>query len=232
MRIHYFQHVSFEGLGCIETWARKEKHQLTGTRFYQNDPLPELENLDWLVVMGGPMGVADEQKYPWLTPEKRCIERAIHAGKTVLGVCLGAQLVADVLGARVYPNRHKEIGWFPIELTEEGRRSSLLGFLPVKFDVFHWHGDTFDLPAGAVHLARSEACEHQAFVYTERVVGLQFHLELTPPNVSELIPNCADELVESKYIQSPSQMLSRTSDFQQTNQAMNEILARLLGLGL
>ena len=159
MRIHYLQHVRFEGLGCIETWAQSEKHSLTGTHFFQNDPLPELGNLDWLIVMGGPMGVADEQKYPWLTTEKRFIEKAIRDGKTVLGICLGAQLIADVLGARVYSIQHKEIGWFPIELTDEGQRSSLLGFIPDQFDVFHWHGDTFDLPDGATHLARSEACQ-------------------------------------------------------------------------
>jgi GMP synthase-like glutamine amidotransferase len=231
MNIHFFQHVLFEGLGSIEAWARSGNHQLTGTHFFQNDLLPEVENFDWLIVMGGPMGVADEQKYPWMNSEKRSIEKAIHDGKTVLGVCLGAQLIADVLGARVYSNQHKEIGWFPIELTDEGQRSSLLGFIPDRFDVFHWHGDTFDLPDGAIHLTRSEACQQQAFVYAERVVGLQFHLELTPQNVRELIRNCAEELVESRYIQSPSQMLTRTSDFHQTNQVMNEILARLQELG-
>lgn len=231
MRIQYFQHVPFEGLGCIQGWVRDKKHQLLRTCLFQNDPLPEVKDFDWLVVMGGPMGTADEKQYPWLALEKRLIENAIHEGKAVLGICLGAQLIANVLGARVYPNQYKEIGWFPIQLTEAGISSSLLGFLPPRFDVLHWHGDTFDLPGGAIHLARSEACEQQAFAYAERVVGLQFHLELTPKNVRELIRNCAEELVESKYIQSPSQMLARTSDFHQTNHVMNVILARLQELG-
>ena len=232
MRIHYLQHVPFEGLGCIEVWARDTRHQLSGTRLFQNDLPPEAQDIDWLVVMGGPMGAGDEKQYPWLALEKRLIAKAILQGKTVLGICLGAQLIADVLGARVYPNLYREIGWFPIELTEAGIRSSLLGFLPPHFKALHWHGDTFDLPRGAIHLARSQACEHQAFVYAERAVGLQFHLELGFENVKELIRNCAEELVEGQAIQNPSQMLAKAEDFRLANQAMETILTRLSQLNL
>ncbi|MFN8006757.1 MAG: type 1 glutamine amidotransferase [Terriglobia bacterium] len=231
MKIHYFQHVPFEGLGCIEDWARTTGHRLSSTRFFANDPLPEIETIDWLVIMGGPMGAGDEGKYPWLTPEKQFIEKVIEVGKVVLGVCLGAQLIADVLGSRVYPNQHKEIGWFPLELTEAGQRSTQLGFLPAKFNVFHWHGDTFDLPVGAVHLAHSEACRNQAFMYTERVLGLQFHLELSPDNVKELIKNCSAEIVEGKFIQNRSQLFDPREGFEWSNMAIKEVLDRMQKVG-
>lgn len=227
MRIHYFQHVPFEGLGSIEPWGRTNCHHLTATKFYQNDPLPDVNNLDWLVVMGGPMGVYDENKYPWLVEEKRFIEQAIQRNKVVMGICLGAQLIAEVLGARVYPNQVKEIGWFPIELMEAGQHSPLFEFLPKKLDVFHWHGDTFDLPQDATHIAQSEGCLNQAFVYRERVIGLQFHLESTPEGVEDIIRNCSGELIEGRYIQSPYQMLGRKEDFGRINGIMREILARI-----
>src|SRR3990172_6021504 len=139
MNIHYFQHVPFEGLGCIEGWAQALGHHLSATRFFENEPLPEIEAIDWLVVMGGPMGAGDEDKYSWLPLEKIFIEKAIGQAKVVIGVCLGAQLIADVLGAKVYPNEYKEIGWFPIQITDEGQISSLFGFLPSQFNVFHLH---------------------------------------------------------------------------------------------
>lgn len=231
MKIHYFQHVPFEGLGCIEGWARAASHHLSATRFFENEPLPEIETIDWLVVMGGPMGAGDEERYPWLTPEKKFIEKAIGQGKVVLGVCLGAQLIADVLGAKVFPNEYREIGWFPIRLTNEGRNSTLFRFLPHEFDVFHWHGDTFDMPVSAVHLARSEACRNQAFMYAEQVLGLQFHLELSPDNVKELIKNCSAELVEGKFIQSYSQLLEPTEVFNCTNRVIKELLDRIPSRG-
>jgi len=227
MRIHYFQHVPFEGLGSIERWIDARRYHLAATRLYQNEPLPETDSFDWLIVMGGPMGVHDEDRLPWLVGEKRLIEQAIRQGKVVLGICLGAQLIADVLGAKVYPNRFREIGWFPVDLTEAGQRSPLFGFLPKRLEVFHWHGDTFDLPSGAAHIARSEACTHQAFVYDERVIGLQFHLESTPKGVEDLILNCSGELVEGSYIQAPPRLRATSESFETINRFMHELLNRI-----
>src|SRR5271170_6697939 len=119
MRIHYFQHVPFEGLGCIAQWAAEKEHTVTATRFYLDEPAPNPGEIDWLVVMGGPMNIYEEAEYPWLAREKRFIGEAIRGGKTVIGICLGAQLIADVMGGPVTRNLEKEIGWFPIELTPE-----------------------------------------------------------------------------------------------------------------
>src|SRR5690606_32591469 len=114
---------------------------------------------------------------PWMKEEKKLIEKAILKGKRVIGICLGAQLIADVLGARVFPNKEKEIGWFPIELTEEGQKSPFFAGFNKTETVFHWHGDTFEIPKGAEHIASSKVCENQAFLFDHKVLGLQFHLE-------------------------------------------------------
>ncbi|MBA3058279.1 MAG: type 1 glutamine amidotransferase [Gammaproteobacteria bacterium] len=227
MNIHYLQHVPFEGPGNIVDWVRRGRHTLGATRFYCGDPLPAVETLDLLVVMGGPMNVYEEARYPWLADEKRFIEQAIAAGRRVLGVCLGAQLVADVLGAKVYANTEREIGWFPVEATKAASEAGPFAAFPRQIDVFHWHGDTFDIPAGAVHVARSAGCANQAFVYDERIVGLQFHLETTPANAQQIIAYCADEIVEDRFIQSPQVMLANPHRFKAINYAMRELLDRL-----
>jgi GMP synthase-like glutamine amidotransferase len=212
MRIRCLQHVPFEGPAGIADWAADRGHALEIIPLHEGAEPPETGSFDWLVVMGGPMGVADEARYPWLAPEKAFIADAIAAGKTVVGVCLGAQLIAEALGARVYPNGEKEIGWMPVELTDAGRASPVLGFLPPSFPVFHWHGDTFDLPAGAVHLARSGPCANQAFSYDGRVLGLQFHLESTLESVAAIVEQCADEIVPAPHIQSAARMLAAGAD--------------------
>ncbi|QLE59078.1 type 1 glutamine amidotransferase [Nostoc sp. TCL26-01] len=228
MNIHYLQHVPFETPASIEQWAIHNQHSLWATRFYANDSLPEIDTLDWVVVMGGPMNIYEDDKYPWLTAEKRFIEQAINQGKTVIGICLGSQLIADVLGSKVYQGEYKEIGWFPIQLTQAAKDSTIFGSLPQQLDVFHWHGDTFDLPAGATRLAYSEACQNQAFLYDKKVLALQFHLESTKDSVRQIIGNCLDELVEGKYIQAAEQMLSRDDDFEQINSVMRHVLDSLV----
>ncbi|MDO9010661.1 MAG: type 1 glutamine amidotransferase [Gallionella sp.] len=227
MHIHYLQHVAFEGLGSIEDWARQRGHSLSATRLYQGEPLPAVETADLLIVMGGPMNIYQEADYPWLADEKRYIKKTISAGRRVLGICLGAQLIADVLGAKVYAHHDKEIGWFPVETTEAASLSKLFSAFPRQLDVFHWHGDTFDIPAGALHTARSVGCAHQAFVYDERVVGLQFHLETTHSSAQQLIAHGEDELIAGRYIQSAQAMLADARRFDTINHAMQELLDRL-----
>lgn len=224
MRVHYFQHVPFEGLGAIADWLSDKGHTVSSTQWWAGGQPPPIENVDWLIVMGGPMGVSDEAEYPWLTTEKRLIEAAIAAGKRVLGVCLGAQLIAAVLGAKVYRNAYKEIGWFPIRRAAGAAGHPLGAAFPEEVEVFHWHGDTFDLPEGSVHLAESTACRHQAFAYGARTLALQFHLETTRACAEALVRNCHDELVPAPYIQSGEKIMDNGARFAGINALMRGLL--------
>jgi len=224
MKIHYLQHVPFEGLGSIEAWAARNNHTVGVTRLYKGETAPALDSFHFLVVMGGPMNIYEHERHPWLVSEKDFIGRAIESDKPVLGVCLGAQLIADVLGAKVHAGAHKEIGWFPITLTPEAEEQGLAGVFGKTLTVMHWHGDTFTIPEGAVRLAQSEACPNQGFVWQERVMGLQFHLETTRESLRALIENSMDELVEAPYIQTPDEMLAQDRPFARINQVMDRVL--------
>lgn len=228
MNLHYLQHVPFEDLASIEPWAHAHHHSISVTRLFQNEPWPDLDTIDFLVVLGGPMNVDQEDRFSWLADEKRFIESAIQKEKIVWGICLGSQLIASVLGAQVFPNQYQEIGWFPVELTEEAPQTDLFASLPKRFSGFHWHGDTFDLPHGAIHLARSEACNHQAFLYGDRVLGLQFHLESTFESVQRMLQHEIEDLTEGPYIQKPEEILSRKDDFHETRVIMHTLLDRIV----
>jgi GMP synthase-like glutamine amidotransferase len=229
MKIHYFQHVPYEGLGNIEDWIKAGKHALSRTRFYAADSLPNQEEVDSLIIMGGPMGAYEDKKYPWLTAEKQFIRQTIDAGKKVLGICLGAQLIATVLGAKVYPQVHKEIGWFKLKLTDEGMESKFFQGFPVEFPAFHWHADTFSFPRGAHRLAETAACRNQAFCYGDKVLGLQFHLDVLRENIEEWIDNGRAHLVKAPYIQTTEQMLAADSDFEKIQKYMYKLLNHFLG---
>jgi GMP synthase (glutamine-hydrolysing) len=224
MRIHYLQHVPFEGPAFILSWATARKASVTHTLLYKNEECPPAESFDCLVVMGGPMGVHDETTYPWLTEEKALIESAIAAGKKVLGICLGAQLLALVLGAKVGRNAHREIGWFPVSRTIDGLRSPLMRPFPEEFMAFHWHGDTFDIPKGAVHCAASEVCAHQAFIYNNTAVGFQYHLESTPESIRGLIQNCSSDIVAGRFVQTAEVMLAGNGHCAGSNELMAAFL--------
>lgn len=210
MRAHYLQHVPFEGLGSIEGWLLSAGFEITSTKFYETPDFPGVDEIDLLIVMGGPMSVNDEKKYSWLKQEKNFIKNAILSGMPVLGICLGAQLIAGVMGAEVYPNSEQEIGWFPI-YASASENNKVFQF-PGETEVFHWHGETFNLPDGAVCIAGSNGCKHQAFQIGSCVIGLQFHLETTPDSAQLIVENCRNELVEGKYIQSETELLSATKE--------------------
>jgi len=179
MRLHYIQHAPFEGIANLQVWAENQGWQISGTHLYRLEKLPRPDDLDWLVIMGGPMNIYEEKEYPWLAAEKKFIGATIEKGKIVLGICLGAQLIADVLGGQVVRNRYKEIGWFPVSLKPEGLASAAFRDFPDEFPALHWHGDTFDLPAGSVHLAKSKLYENQSFSVDNFALALQFHPEVT-----------------------------------------------------
>jgi GMP synthase-like glutamine amidotransferase len=229
IRIHYFQHVPFEGLGFIGTWANQNKHQLTATKFYEDYQFPDLSELDWLIVMGGPMGVYDDKKFPWLATEKEFIQKAIQTDKTVIGICLGSQLIASALQAKVYPNTKKEIGWFPLTKTDAGQKHILLKEIPDLFTTFHWHGDTFDFPDGATHLLQTEICPNQAFLYNDKVLGLQFHLEVTPQTLTAMTDNCRHELIADDFIQTENEILNQADLCKYSNTYLSSILTKLAG---
>ncbi len=229
MKLHYLQHVPFEGLGSIETWARRNGWEIGHTALYADAPLPAVDAFDFLVVMGGPMNIYEHEAYPWLVREKEFIAQVVAAGTPVLGVCLGAQLIADVLGGRVFSGKEKEIGWFPITLTDAAMDAGWGEVFGRELTVMHWHGDTFPIPEGALHLAASAACPNQGFVYEGRVMGLQFHVETTRDSLTALIDNCRDELIDAPYIQTPEEMLEPGRPFAAINGVMDRVLDRLTG---
>ena len=223
MRIHSLEHEPFEGLGNIEVWAKNRGHSITRTFLFNNEELPDISDFDWLVIMGGSMNIYEEDKFPWLKREKEFIAKAIAANKILLGVCLGSQLIADVLGGKVSKNQHKEIGWFPVSLTREAENSSIFSSLPGTFTAFHWHGDTFKIPRGAKRMAQSEGCMNQAFE-CGRAIGLQFHLEYSKKSIDMMFRNCGDELVDGKYIQTPDEIISKIGNVYEMNKTLDLIL--------
>lgn len=222
MRVHWFQHVPFEGLGSILPWLLEHGHSVHQHAVYNNTVLPDLLEVDALIVMGGPMSVNDTAELPWLTTEKQFIRQMLAAGKPVLGICLGAQHIASALGAEVYANPEKEIGWWPLYKTTE---LAITFQFPVDFEAFHWHGETFDLPPAATLLASSEACQNQAFQLGKNVIGLQFHLETTAESAAALVENCPADLAPATYVQNAQQILNKTSKDYQT---LNALMANLL----
>ena len=206
MKAHYLQHVPFEGLGSIETWLASKRAAITVTKFFEDPALPSLDDFDLLIVMGGPMSVNDEANHPWLAAEKQFIRSAIEKDKAVIGICLGAQLIASAMGAAVRPNPEKEIGWLPVMAEPVSDADDRFSF-PQELLVFHWHGETFDLPQGVVRLARSPACKNQAFQLNQRVIGMQFHLETTLDAARDIVHHCRDELQPARYVQSEAEIL-------------------------
>ncbi len=229
MKAHYLQHVPFEGLGSIETWLQSVRADVTVTKFFKDPALPAVDDLDLLVIMGGPMSVNDEADHPWLAAEKQFIRKAIEKDKAVIGICLGAQLIAGAMGAAVYPNKEKEIGWFPVTATQSGNAEEFFAF-PQELLVFHWHGETFDLPEGAMRLARSDACRNQAFQLGRRAIGLQFHLETTPGAARDIVHHCRDELQPSRYVQDAAEILGvKDSNYTVINSCMDRVLQFITG---
>lgn len=196
MRIHSLEHEPFEGLANIEVWAKKKGHSITRTLLFKNEELPEINEFDWLFVMGGSMNIYEEEKYPWLASEKNFI---------------------------VSKNKHKEIGWFPVTLTKEARISSIVSSLPQEFTAFHWHSDTFSIPSGALRIAKNKECANQAFEYG-RTIGLQFHLEYSRESIDLMFKNCMDDINEGKYVQKPDEIVSQINNVHEIKEILNTLL--------
>ena len=227
MRVHCLQHVPFEGLGSIGPWLHARGASVRATKLYDGEMPPPPGDFDWLMVMGGPMSVHDERAYRWLSAEKRCIADAIAASKAVLGICLGAQLIASALGQRVFANHETEIGWFSVRPPEPPAGGPFAAAFSDPIEVFHWHGQTFDLPPGAVHLAQSDACRNQAFCVGDRVLALQFHLETTPESAKALVEHCGDDLVAAPFVQTADEILGEATRYERINARMGAVLELL-----
>jgi GMP synthase-like glutamine amidotransferase len=229
MRLHWLQHAPFEGLGSIEDWGRRRQLALTRTLTHGGEPLPASGDIDGLIIMGGPMSANDAAALPWLDAEHRFVETTIRHGKPVLGICLGAQIIARVLGAAVRRNAHYEIGWFPTAWTSAARSSKLFSGMPDSTMAFHWHGETFDIPRHARRVAQSEACENQGFACCDdRVVGLQFHLEMTRSGVLDLI-SAHPDLPAGPYVQTPAELLGNSEIHDHASALLDDLLDRLFG---
>jgi GMP synthase-like glutamine amidotransferase len=199
VRVRVLQHVPFEGPAGVAAWAASRGHELEAVRLFDGARPPAPSELDLLVVLGGPMSVDDEDRHAFLAGEKRAIRCAIDAGRPVLGICLGAQLVASALGARVVANALEEVGWYPVSLAADA--GPLFAGVPARFPAFHWHGDTFEIPPGAVRAASSEACANQAFVYRDHVAGVQFHPEVTAESLALMLEH--ESCGAGPYVQPP-----------------------------
>ncbi|MGC3972232.1 MAG: type 1 glutamine amidotransferase [Pirellulales bacterium] len=224
MRVHYLQHVAFEGLGSIEPWLRAAGHEITSTRLFAGESLPAPDQVDWLIVLGGPMGANDDATLPWLGPEKQFLRQVIGERKPVLGICLARSSLRPCWGRKFIKTAQREIGWWEIRRSADAATHALGNIFPQTADAFHWHGDTFDLPAGAVRLAESDACRNQAFAWADNVLALQFHLETTPQVAAALVENCRDELTDGPFIQTAEQMLARPERFEPLNRLMSGVL--------
>ncbi|MDF1569465.1 MAG: type 1 glutamine amidotransferase [Spirochaetaceae bacterium] len=224
MRTISIHHVPFEGLGSIETLVGGKNHTYTRLDAWTNPTYPETETFDTLIIMGGPMSVGDTESLSWLPREKSFIKKSIASGKMILGICLGAQLIAEALGARVKKGPMKEIGWFEVTKHPRADESIIGSLIPGKFEAFHWHGETFDIPAGALPIGSSEACNNQGFVLDDRIISLQFHLETTPETAGALIKNCSSDLNDDgDFVQDAAEMVKDPDRFYQINRLMRRI---------
>ncbi len=225
MQIHTILHAPYEDIGNIKSWAQKNECQISKTHIFNGEKFPEdLSEIDFLLIMGGPMCVYDDNEFPWLIHEKKFIEKAINSPiKKILGICLGAQLLANVLGAEVRKNRVKEIGWFPVNLTMDGKEHPAFKDVPGAFNALHWHGDTFDIPLGAKHIAFSAFCENQAFSY-ENIIGLQFHPEVNRDLLAGFLKDPGMELIPSLSVNNPESMMKNPLNFLNIEKILYEFI--------
>ena len=224
-RLLVFQHVPYEVLGKLDPMLRDSGFRIRYVNFGREpDASPDVSKYDAMVILGGPMNVGQTDVYPHLKTEIKCIQDAIEQEIPILGICLGAQLIAAALGAKVYSNRLKEIGWYDVTPTQEGLLDPVMKHLAGHEQIFQWHGDTFDIPHGAVHLASSPLCSNQAFRFGEKIYGLQFHLEVDRPMIERwfTIPNMLEEAKNAEKVDDPESILRQTRKNIKASTALGE----------
>ena len=229
MKIHLIEHDPGHSPTNIEPWARKRGHSLSKTEIFRGEPFPAADTYDWLMVMGGSQHAWEEPLYPWLVSEKEGIAQALARKKIILGICFGAQLLAEALGGKVFPNRQKEIGWYPVVQTPEGRSSVFFQDIPERFTTFHWHSDHFDLPAGAVRLAFNDCSTNQAFIHPEYpLLVLQFHPEYTREMVRHYAQEFGSDWPPGPFVAGKGKTLTQTESLPDTYGLMEKILDNMV----
>lgn len=231
-RFALITHADHEGPGHIAAWLTARGAALSEHRFADGAALPPLATLAGLVVLGGPMGVYERERHPWLDDERAAVGAALAARLPVLGICLGAQLIAAALGARVAPGPRKEIGWYEVTRAAEATASPFAAAAPARITTFHWHGDGFALPPGAVRLFSSAACREQGFAIGTQVLALQFHPEVDAAMVARWARVGADELDGAPGVQSPAALLAGVGAAADGHALLDALLPLLFGAAL
>jgi GMP synthase-like glutamine amidotransferase len=232
MHIHCLQHVSFENPGTILEWITENNHTISYTCFFEDNPiLPNIDSFDALLILGGYMNVNEEEKFSWLKPEKAFIKQVTESKKKIFGICLGSQLLANVLGAKVVKGSQKEIGFFPIEFSK--KESSLFNHFEKETTVFHWHGDTFEIPENATLIASSEAFKNQGFMVRNQILAFQFHIEMDEETIENLMKNEPEELAEiGNYIQNEAIIRNHFQNLNQTKINFFKLLDQFFAHGI
>jgi len=227
MRVHSLIHLPQEGIGAISDWIALNGHTHTCTHLYLDESLPSIDDFDMLMIMGGAMSVNDEDRYSWLKPEKLLIKESIKVGKLVFGICLGSQLISAALGAEVNYNIHQEIGWYPIWIKYQGNKA--IECLPPTLVTFHWHGETFDLPAGAIPFAESDGCVNQGYSFGDNVIAMQFHMEFTEEMIESMLNHYESELNPELYVQNRDHIMSHVNNCYLNNELLADVLDAFAG---
>ena len=222
MKILFVTHASFEQPGSIESWAKKHNHETQEVKPYNGEKLPAIDEYDMLVVMGGPQSPIEIDKSPYLKDEIDLIKQALKQKKRMVGVCLGAQLIAEALGAKTERSPNKEIGMYPVELLGDAAIDPVFSDFPAKFDVMHWHSDMPGIVDGINLLAKSEGCPRQIFRFGDRVYGFQCHFELTKELVEGMVKHCGSDMMAGKYVMTPDQLISL--NYSKINAQMDKVL--------
>jgi GMP synthase-like glutamine amidotransferase len=228
MKVCVIQHVYYESPGLVQNWLDESGYFYKVFEPDMGNPFPKCEDFDALIIMGGPMSVGDENTYPWLIHEKAFIKEFIQAGKRVLGICLGSQLLSEALGAQVKRNHKPEIGWFPVSVDRSKLPVKYQEVFPENFTTFHWHSDTFEIPEGAVSFASSDVTANQGYIY-KRVAAFQFHMEVTPWMLKQLIEKHGSDLdTDFESIQSREEILRGESEIKNNKVILYKFLDKFL----
>lgn len=229
MNFTILQHVPYETPGYILDWITSKGYYRQEVNFYNHPELPGVGKTENLIVMGGPMNIYDDEEYSWLPDERDFIKQCISTGKKILGICLGSQLIADALGAKVKKNEHSEIGWFKVRIDQKHLPEKYMDVFPDEFMTFHWHGDTFEVPINSKKFISSEATFNQAFI-SQNIAGFQFHPEMKPEGIKALIEhneNLFNEVLP--FVQNPEEIIKSNGSFELNKSILFNFLDRFFG---